>query len=311
MMNTASVTMTDDTLTQTSAETGLSSAEAQKRLQQFGPNKIEAKEKTWWQRLLARFWGPIPWMIEIAAILSASVQRWEDFTIIMIMLLVNAFVDFYQESKALSALEVLKKKLALKALVKRDGQWREIDAAELVPGDIIKLKIGNIVPADVSLIGGGDFLQLDQSALTGESLPVNKQTGEAAFANTVVKQGEMLAVVTATGLNTRFGKTVGLVAKAEMAERSHFKKMVIRVGDFLILLTAVVILIIVLLGISRNEPVVELLVFSLVLTISAIPVAMPAVLTVTMAIGAVALAKKQAIVSRLDAIEELAGVDIL
>ncbi len=302
---------TDDTLTQTSPDTGLSSAEARQRLQQFGPNKIEAREKTWWQRLLARFWGPIPWMIEIAAVLSASVQRWEDFTIIMIMLLVNAFVDFYQESKALSALEVLKKKLALKALVKRDGQWHEVDAAELVPGDIVKLKIGNIVPADVRLIGEGDFLQIDQSALTGESLPVNKEPGEEAFANTVVKQGEMLAMVTATGLNTRFGKTVGLVAKAEMAGRSHFKKMVIRVGDFLILLTAVVILIIVLLGISRHEPVVELLVFSLVLTISAIPVAMPAVLTVTMAIGAVALAKKQAIVSRLDAIEELAGVDIL
>ncbi|RMG54107.1 MAG: HAD family hydrolase [Gammaproteobacteria bacterium] len=290
---------------------GLSTEEARARLAQYGPNRIEAREKTWWQRLLARFWGPIPWMIEIAAILSASVQRWEDFTIIMIMLLVNAFVDFYQESKALSTLEVLKQKLALKALVLRDGQWQELDAAELVPGDIIKLKIGNIVPADVELLGGGDYLQLDQSALTGESLPVNRKPGEAAYANTVVKQGEMIARVTATGLNTRFGKTVGLVAKAEMTGRSHFKKMVIKVGDFLIILTAVVIAIIVLLGIARHEPLVELLVFSLVLTISAIPVAMPAVLTVTMAIGAVALAKKQAIVSRLDAIEELAGVDIL
>ncbi len=290
---------------------GLTSEEARARLAQYGPNRIEAREKTWWQRLLARFWGPIPWMIEIAAILSASVKRWEDFTIILIMLLVNAFVDFYQESKALSALEVLKKKLALKALVLRDGKWQEMDAANLVPGDIIKLKIGNIVPADAELLGGGDYLQIDQSALTGESLPVTRQPGETVFANTVVKQGEMIARVTGTGLNTRFGKTVGLVAKAEMAERSHFKKMVIKVGDFLILLTAVVIAIIVLLGIARHEPLVELLVFSLVLTISAIPVAMPAVLTVTMAIGAMALARKQAIVSRLDAIEELAGVDIL
>ena len=156
----------------TDPERGLSSDEVEKRQRQYGLNKIEAKEKTWWQRLLARFWGPIPWMIEIAAILSAAVQRWEDFVIIMIMLLVNAFVDFYQESKALNAIEVLKQKLALKALVKRDGQWREVDAAELVPGDIIKLKIGNIIPADVVLLGGGDYLQVDQSALTGESLPV-------------------------------------------------------------------------------------------------------------------------------------------
>ncbi len=292
-------------------QTGLSSAEATARLEKYGPNRIEAREKTWWQRLLARFWGPIPWMIEIAAILSASVRRWEDFTIIMIMLLVNAFVDFYQESKALSAIEVLKSKLALRSLVLRDGRWREIDAAQLVPGDIIKLKIGNVVPADVELLSGGDFLQIDQSALTGESLPVNKKAGEPAFANTVVKQGEMIARVTATGVRTRFGKTVGLVARAEMAERSHFKKMVIRVGDFLILITLVVIAAIILLGISRHESLVELLVFSLVLTISAIPVAMPAVLTVTMAIGATNLARRQAIVSRLDAIEELAGMDVL
>ncbi len=290
---------------------GLSSTAAQARLKKYGPNKIEAKERTWLQRLAARFWGPIPWMIEIAAILSASVQRWEDFTIIIIMLLVNAIVDFYQESKALSAIEVLKNKLALKTLVLRDGQWRELDAAELVPGDIIKLKIGDIVPADVKLLGGGEFLQLDQSALTGESLPVNRKPGEDAFANTTVKQGEMVAMVTATGLNTRFGKTVGLVARAEMEGRSHFEQMVIKVGNFLILLTLAVIAIIVLLGISRDEPLTELLIFSLVLTISAIPVAMPAVLTVTMAIGAMALAKKQAIVSRLDAIEELAGMDIL
>ncbi|HFD86355.1 MAG TPA: HAD family hydrolase, partial [Gammaproteobacteria bacterium] len=153
--------------------------------------------------------------------------------------------------------------------------------------------------------------QLDQSALTGESLPVNKQPGEHAWANTIVKQGEMVAMVTGTGIHTRFGQTVGLVAKAEMEGRSHFKQMVIHVGNFLIALTLVVIAIIVMLGIHRNESISELLIFSLVLTISAIPVAMPAVLTVTMAIGAMSLAKKQAIVSRLDAIEELAGMDIL
>jgi len=290
---------------------GLTTQEALKRQQQYGPNQIVAEEKNWWQRLFTRFWGPIPWMIEIAAILSASVGRWEDLAIIVIMLLVNAFVDFYQESKALDAIEVLKSKLALKALVKRDGQWRELDAAELVPGDIIKLQIGNIIPADITLVGEGDFLQIDQSALTGESLPVNRKPGDEAFANTVVKQGEMVAEVTTTGIHTRFGQTVGLVAKAEKTGRRHFKQMVIKVGDFLILMTLAVIIVIVLLGISRGESEVDLLIYALVLTISAIPVAMPAVLTVTMAIGATVLARKQAIVSRLDAIEELAGMDVL
>ncbi len=291
--------------------TGLSQTEAEKRLKQYGPNTIEEKEESWFHRLFKRFLGPIPWMIEAAAILSALVQRWEDFTIIITLLLVNAIVDFYQESKALNAIAVLKKKLARKALVLRDGKWQEVDAKEIVPDDIIKVKIGDIVPADAKLLGGGEFLLVDQAALTGESLPVNKKAGDELYANAVIKQGEMIARVTATGKHTYFGKTVGLVAKAQMEERSHFQKMVIKVGNFLILLTLFMIAIIVYHGIRTHEPTVELLIFALVLTISAIPVAMPAVLTVTMAIGARALAKKEAVVSRLAAIEEIAGMDIL
>jgi H+-transporting ATPase len=290
---------------------GLTTEEAKKRLQEFGPNSVEEKEESWWQRLFKRFWGPIPWMIETAAVLSALVRHWEDFTIIIILLLVNAIVDFYQESKALSAIRVLKQKLARKAIVLRDGRWQEIPAAEIVPGDVIKIKIGDIVPADAKLVGGGEFVQLDQSALTGESLPVNKKVGEEIYANAIVKQGEMIAVVTKTGKNTYFGKTVALVAKAEREKKSHFQKMVLNVGNFLIAVTLVMIAIIIYVGISRHEPMIELLVFSLVLTISAIPVAMPAVLTVTMAVGARVLAAKDAVVSRLAAIEELAGMDIL
>jgi H+-transporting ATPase len=290
---------------------GLSQAEVEARLKTYGLNTIEEKEESWLHRLFKRFWGPIPWMIEAAAILSALVQRWEDFTIITILLLVNAFVDFYQESKALNAIAVLKKKLARKALVLREGKWQEIDAKEIVPDDIIKVKIGDIVPADAKLLGGGEFLLVDQAALTGESLPVDKKVGDDLYANAVIKQGEMVARVTGTGKNTYFGKTVGLVAKAQMEERSHFQKMVIKVGNFLIFLTLFMIAIIVYHGIVTHQPTVELLVFALVLTISAIPVAMPAVLTVTMAIGARALAKKEAIVSRLAAIEEIAGMDIL
>ncbi len=290
---------------------GLSQKEADKRLKKYGYNEIEEKEESWLHRLFRRFWGPIPWMIEVAAILAAVIHHWEEFYIISAMLLVNAIVDFYQESKALNAIAVLKKKLARKALVLRDGKWTDIDAKELVPGDIVKLKIGDIVPADAKLLSGGDFLLVDQAALTGESLPVHRKSGDEIYANSVIKQGEMIAVVTATGIHTYFGKTVGLVAKAQKEQKSHFQKMVMQVGDFLIIVTIVMIAIILYVGLNRHENPLELLTFSLVLTVSAIPVALPAVLTVTMAVGAMNLAKKEAIVSKLPAIEELAGMDIL
>jgi len=291
--------------------TGLSIKEVHEREEKYGLNELNEKETSVWQRLFKRFWGPIPWMIEVAAVLSAFAKRWEDFTIITILLCVNAIVDFYQESKALNAIAVLKKKLAQKAMVLRESIWSEIDAKRLVPDDIIKIKIGDVVPADVILLNGSEFLVVDQSALTGESLPVRKKVGESLYANAIIKQGEMVAKIVETGKNTYFGKTVGLVAKAQNEGVSHFQKMVIKVGNFLIFLTLFMIAIIIYHGIQTSQPTVELLVFALVLTISAIPVAMPAVLTVTMAIGARALAAKEAIVSRLAAIEEIAGMDVL
>jgi len=292
-------------------QTGLTPKEVLTRRKTYGYNELKVKEKSALLRLLQRFWGPIPWMIEAAAVLSFYAHRLEDFTIIMVLLFVNAFVDFYQEAKAMSAIAVLKKRLASFSLVLREGKWQKIEAKELVPDDIIKIKIGDIAPADVKLLEGADFLLVDQSALTGESLPVTKKAGDTLYANAIIKQGEMVAQVTATARNSFFGKTVGLVAKAEHEQKSHFQKMVLSVGNFLILLTILMIAIIISVGIYRQEPLSELLIFSLVLTISAIPVAMPAVLTVTMAIGARVLAKKEAIVSRLSAIEELAGMDIL
>jgi len=290
---------------------GLTSQEADERLKKFGLNELKAKEDSWWLRLFRRFWGPIPWMIEVAAILSYYAHRYEDLSIILVLLFVNAFVDFYQESKALNAIAVLKNKLAHFSLVFREGTWKHIEAKYLVPDDIIKLKIGDIVPADVKLLEGEEFLMVDQSALTGESLPVTKKADDEIYANAIIKQGEMLAKVTKTGADTYFGKTVDLVAKAQHEQKSHFQKMVINVGNFLIALTVIMILLILFVGYQRGESMSELLIFSLVLTISAIPVAMPAVLTVTMAVGARVLAKKEAIVSRLAAIEELAGMDIL
>ena len=289
---------------------GLTSGEAKKRLEKYGLNEIPEKDETLFHRIFRRFWGPIPWMIEVAAILSAAVKKWEDFSIIFLMLLVNAVLDFYQESKALNAIKALKKSLAQKSLVIRDGKWEELDAKEIVPGDIIKLKIGDIVPADAKLLEG-DFILADMSALTGESLPVTKIVGDEIYGNAIIKKGEMIAEVTKTGLDTYFGKTVKLVAKAEKEQKSHFQKMVLTVGNFLILITLVLIAVIIFVGLFRHENIFDLLEFSLVLTVAAIPVALPAVLTVTMAVGAVNLAKRQAIVSRLQAIEELAGMDIL
>ena len=301
----------DDSLDQLRVERtqGLSETEAAARIEQFGYNEIEEKEEPLWHRVFRRFWGPIPWMIEVAALLSAIVQKWEDFAIITIMLLVNASLDFFQEHRALNALKALKQRLAIEVIVLRDGRFKTVPARELVPGDIVKLKIGDIVPADVQLLQG-DYLLVDQSALTGESLPVSKKLNEVAYANTIVKQGEMLAVVVNTGMRTNFSSVVSLVARAQLEERSHFQKMVIQIGNFLILVTIALVILIVLVSLFRHEPFLEIARFALVLTVAAIPVALPAVLSLTMAVGAMNLARKQAIVSRLTAIEELAGVDV-
>jgi H+-transporting ATPase len=288
---------------------GLSGEEAARRLSRFGTNEIREKEEALWHRILRRFWGPIPWMIEAAAVLSAVVGKWGDFAIIGLMLFINAGLDFLQEHRALTALKALKKRLSAEVIVRRDGQFKTIPARGLVPGDVIKLRIGNIVPADVQLFEG-DYLLIDQSAFTGESLPVSKKTGGVAYASTIVKQGEMLAVVVNTGADTNFHTVVALVAKASLEERSHFQKMVIRIGDFLILITAGLVALIILVSLFRHEAFLEIVRFAMVLTVASIPVALPAVLSVTMAVGALNLARRQAIVSRLTAIEELAGVDV-
>ncbi len=301
----------EETLEQlkTDAGHGLSSEEARGRLSRYGFNEIEEEEEALWHRVFRRFWGPIPWMIESAAILSAVVQKWEDFIIIAVMLLINAGLDFFQEHRALNALKALKERLAKEVITLRDGAFKTILARELVPGDIIKLKIGDIVPADVQLLQG-DYLLIDQSALTGESLPVSKKLGEVAFSNTIVKQGEMLAIVVNAGMNTNFSSIVSLVGRASLEERSHFQKMVIQIGNFLIVVTIVLVAVILLLALFRHENFLEITRFALVLTVAAIPVALPAVLSVTMAVGALNLARRKAIVSKLTSIEELAGVNV-
>jgi H+-transporting ATPase len=291
-----------------SSPDGLSSATASKLLEKYGRNALEEKRESALLKFLGYFWGPIPWMIEVAAVLSAMVSHWVDLIIVLVLLAFNAVVGFWQEHQAANAVDALKKQLALKARVRRDGQWNEIDAVNLVPGDIVRLRLGDIIPADVRLVEG-DYLSVDQSALTGESLPMDKKAGDIAYSSSVAKQGEMVALVTATGANTFFGKTAKLVSTAKSV--SHFQKAVLTIGDYLIYLSLGLAAILLLTMLYRGEPVLTLFQFALILVVAAIPVAMPAVLSVTMAIGAVVLAKKKAILTRLEAIEEMAGMDIL
>ncbi len=287
---------------------GLSSSEAKKRLEKYGTNEISEKKINPILKFLGYFWGPIPWMIEVAAILSVIIKHWEDFWIILALLLLNAIVAFWQEHKADNAIEALRQKLALKARVLRDGKWSELSARELVPGDIIRIRLGDIIPADIKLLDG-DYLMIDESTLTGESMPVEKHKSDIGYDGSVVNQGEMTALVFATGMNTYFGKTAKLVEEAET--KSHFQKAVVKIGDYLIFLAIGLVIIIFLVAFFRHESMLATLQFALVLTVAAIPVALPAVLSVTMAVGAIALAKKEAIVSKLVAIEEMAGEDIL
>jgi H+-transporting ATPase len=291
-----------------SSVNGLTRAEAQKRLTQYGPNEIAEKKTNELLKFLSYFWGPIPWMIEAAVILSAVARHWPDFGVILVLLLANAVVGFWEEHQAGNAIAALKATLAIKARVKRDGKWSTPAARELVPGDVIRVRMGDIVPADARLLEG-DPIDVDQSALTGESLPATRKSGEAVFSGSIVRRGEIGALVYATGSNTYFGKTAELVQGAQTA--SHFQRAVLKIGNYLIILAVVLVATIIAFAIFRRDQILTTLQFALVLTVAAIPVAMPTVLSVTMAVGARLLAKKKAIVTRLEAIEELAGVDVL
>ena len=291
-----------------SSPEGLTDAEAKKRLTQYGPNEIAEKKTNGLLKFLGYFWGPIPWMIEVAVILSAIVGHWPDFFIILVLLVSNAVIGFWEEREAGNAIDALKARLAIKTRVKRDGKWITPPAKELVPGDVVRLRLGDIVPADARLLDG-DELSVDQSALTGESLPATRKSGDAVFSGSIIRRGEIDALVYATGAKTYFGKTAELVETAVTV--SHFQKAVLKIGDYLIILAVVMVAVIVGVSIYRGEAMLTTLQFALVLTVAAIPVAMPTVLSVTMAVGARMLAKKQAIVSKLVAIEELAGVDVL
>ncbi len=287
---------------------GLDQKNASERLRQYGYNEITEDKINPFLKFLTYFWGPIPWMIEIAMLLSGVVGHWTDLIIIAVLLLMNAVVGFWEEFQAGNAIEALKKKLALKARVKRNGDWMTIPSREVVPGDVLRLRIGEIIPADAKLMKG-DPIQVDQSALTGESLPVEKKAEDVVYSGSIVSQGEIEALVYATGKSTYFGKTAELVEQTH--KTSHFQRAVLKIGDYLIVIALTLVILILTVALFRGDRILTTLQFALILTVAAVPVAMPAVLSVTMAVGAKLLAAKQAIVSRLASIEEMAGVDVL
>lgn len=295
---------------QTDPRVGLTSSEYDHRLKKFGPNQMAEEKENLVLKFCMFFVGPIQFVMEAAAILAAGLEDWVDFGVILGLLALNAAVGFIQEFQAGSIVEELKKTLANSATVIRDGHPVEVEAPHIVPGDILKLEDGSIIPADGRLVSEDIYLQVDQSALTGESLAVDKHTGDNVFSSSTVKRGEGFMVVTATGDNTFVGRAAALVNKASGGQ-GHFTEVLNGIGTTLLVFVIVTLLLVWTASFYRTNRIVRILRYTLAITIIGVPVGLPAVVTTTMAVGAAYLAKKQAIVQKLSAIESLAGVEIL
>ncbi|KAL2632628.1 hypothetical protein R1flu_004107 [Riccia fluitans] len=295
---------------------GLTTQEGEARLQIFGYNKLEEKKESKFLKFLGFMWNPLSWVMEAAAIMSIALANgggkppdWQDFIGILTLLVINSTISFIEENNAGNAAAALMARLAPKTKVLRDGKWSEQEAVILVPGDIVSIKLGDIIPADARLLEG-DPLKIDQSALTGESLPVTKKPGDEVYSGSTCKQGEIEAVVIATGVHSFFGKAAHLVDSTHQV--GHFQKVLTAIGNFCIVSIAIGLLveIIVMYAIQKRkyrEGIDNLL----ILLIGGIPIAMPTVLSVTMAIGSHRLSQQGAITKRMTAIEEMAGMDVL
>ncbi|RKO86101.1 E1-E2 ATPase-domain-containing protein, partial [Blyttiomyces helicus] len=296
---------------------GLTDAQVEERLVKYGRNEIPEKKTNPLLKFLAYFGGAISILLEIACVVSIIVSDWADVGILAGVLVANACIGYHEEAKAESALDALKNTLALRCRVWRNSKLVEVESVLLVPGDIIALRLGDIVPADCRLLGIGvtgeeteGTLQIDQSALTGESLPVNKGKGATAYSSSIVKQGQMLGVVTKTGIHTYIGRAANLISITN--DEGHFQKVINNIGNFLIIITITMVAILFFQQkFGKDKKFKDALKQVLILTVAAIPVGLPTVMSVTMAVGASQLAKKQVIVKRLTAIEELASVSIL
>src|SRR6202451_4413675 len=289
------------------ANAGLTSAEARTRLEKFGPNAMPDTSGHPLRRALEKFWTPVPWMLEAAIVLELVTGKYVESAIIAALLVFNAALGFFQESRAQATLAALKSKLALSAAVRRDGTWRTVPAAELVPGDIVKLSLGGVVAADVRLTGGE--VLLDQSMLTGESVPIEAGLGVQTYAGALIRRGEAVAEVSATGMHTKFGRTAELVRTAHVV--SSQQKAVLRVVRNLALFNGIVLVLLLAYAHFLRMPFAEIIPLVLTAVLASLPVALPATFTLAAALGARALAKVGVLPTRLSAVDEAASVDVL
>ena len=281
--------------------------EAAARLQQVGPNAVTQEHPHGMKALLRKFWGVVPWMLELAVILDLVMARWIEAGVITALLVFNALIGFFQENRAQAALALLRQRLTVTARVRRDGRWQTIPAAELVPGDVVRLRVGDIVPADIQLTAGR--IQVDQSQLTGESLPEDRLAGSTSYAGSLVSRGEATGVVTATGAKTYFGKTAELVRTAEAPRR--LERLILQITRYLAALVIVLAVAVFIATLIHGTPFLDMLPFGLMLLVAAVPVALPTMFTLSAALGARALAENGILVTRLSAIQDAAAMDIL
>jgi len=286
---------------------GLTSAEAQRRLLQYGPNTVAEEHAHPWIAFLHKFWAPVPWMLEATIALQLALGKADEAAIIAALLVFNAILSFVQENRANNALALLKGRLAIQARVFRDQAWQRVAAQELVPGDVVHLRMGDLAPADVKLLDGQ--VLLDQSALTGESLPVEAGAGSTANAGVIVKRGEATGEVTATGPRTYFGKTAELVRSARTA--SHLETLIFTIVKYLVALDVLLVAALLAYTWATGFPLTEVIPFALILLVASVPIALPATYTLATALGALELAQRGVLVTRLSAIEEAAAMDVL
>jgi H+-transporting ATPase len=290
-----------------SVPTGLTRTEARRRLDESGANVVADKEPPRWRTYLTKFWAPIPWMLELAIILQIGLGAYIDAAVIAGLLLFNATLGFFQEGRAKAAVDALKARLALTALVRRDGEWVRLTASELVPGDVIRLPLGVLVPADARIISGS--VMVDQSSLTGESIPVDANPGDAVYAGSIVRRGQAVAEVTATGARTHFGRAAQLVRVAHAA--STEQAAIFAATRNLMIVNGMVALAIIIYAHAVALPPPELIRLALTALLATIPVALPATFTLSAAVGAQALARRGVLLTRLSAAHEAAAMDVL
>ena len=286
---------------------GLPESEAGNRLRTFGYNEIPETKKNPFLDFLLRYWGPMPWLLELAMGLSFILGHYLEGIIIFVLLTMNAVIGHRHSRSSQKAVELLKKKLAVRAKVLRDGKWLVKDAREIVPGDVIAVKLGDIAPADAVIVNGE--LSVDQSALTGESLPASAHQADIIYSGSVIRQGEARCAVVNTGGNTFFGKTAELVRIAR--PKSHQDEVMMAIVKYMMYLGIAASAVVSLYALVMHIGILTILTFVVIFLMGAVPVALPAVLTIVQAVGAMELAKKGALVTRLDSIEDAASIDVL